>query len=359
MYDRNKTARRGFTLIELLVVIAIIGVLIGLMLPAVQRVREAANRLACANHLKQLGLALHNYHDSSHYLPPGVYTTGNTQDSWATGFTYLLPYLEQGNLHRLYDFDRPWFDKANYTAVGIEVTLFYCPSNRKTGSLDLEPIKAQWGCDMPPQAAGCDYAFCKGANASLDGEERLPMSVRGVFNLFYANAAAGNAFGTSYRRFDDISDGLSNTIFMGDAAGGSTYYPVRALKQPDVATIYPITNQTVPIEQSWAASSMGDPWHPWYGSVLAVTAQYGMGDQPDDEKMNRTPATPTIIGLDNSGYNERRVDFVSGFRSRHPGGCNFLFGDGSVHFLAESIRPAAYRALSTYAGGEVVPESDY
>jgi prepilin-type N-terminal cleavage/methylation domain-containing protein/prepilin-type processing-associated H-X9-DG protein len=344
-----RPTRPGFTLIELLVVLAILAVLMGLLLPAVQKVREAAARMQCQNNLKQLGLALHGYHLDNGSFPPGIYMTADIQDAWATGYTYLLPYLEQDNVYRLYHFDQPWYLPPNYTAVGIEVKAFYCPSNRTGGSIDLTPLVAQWGAAMPPRAAACDYAFCKGANAGLSTDSsRIPPAARGVFDI---SASAGVLVAV---RLDDIRDGTSSTFAMGEAAGGSPLYPVGQLTNPSQPAIDPLTGRPALLEQSWSAAGLGDPVHPWYGSVFAVTAQFGLDPDPHDEPMNRRPGSPTVVGGDPSGFNRSGRDRVSGFRSLHSGGCNFLFCDGGVRFVGQGIAPATYRALSTYAGGEVV-----
>ena len=352
---------RGFTLIEVLVVIAIIAVLIGLLLPAVQKVREAAARAKCQNNLKQLGIALHQRNDAAGRFPAAVYyqvfdgAHEDVDDGWATGFTVLLPYIEQSNLRDQYNFDLPWSDPANHPPVGIEVKLFYCPSNRNGGGMDLQLEEDLWGFDLPPTAAGVDYAFCKGANAGIHEDANLvPLSARGPFGLSPAQNANGRSpYETG---IPQIRDGLSNTLALGDAAGNNPKYPARQLANPNQPVINTLTNQVHPLDQSWGATGFGDTTNAWYGSVLAVTAQQGglAGTGPGDEPMNRTPATPTVFSRDPSGSNATGEDYVSGFRSLHVGGCNFLLCDGSVRWLRDTITPATYRGLSTHAGGEIV-----
>lgn len=344
-------SRRAFTLVELLVVIAVIAVLIGLLLPAVQRVRESANRLKCQNNLKQFGLALHNYHDDYNCFPPGmVCSVVDVADASSSGFTVLLPYLEQDNVLRLYHLEDAWSLRNNFEAVGTEIKIFYCPSNRENGKIDLAPIAAQWNITLPPAAASCDYAFCRGANAGLSRDwTKIPLQLRGVFNI------RNSGRGSNGVRIDDISDGTSNTFAMGEATGGSPLYLARDLANGNIPSINPYTGQNTMLDQSWSAASVGDSAHPWYGSIFAVTAQFGMAPNPADEPMNRRPVTPTVASGDPSGYNLSGNDYISGFRSLHTNGCNFLFCDGSVHFITAGIDPAIYRALSTYAGGEVIP----
>jgi prepilin-type N-terminal cleavage/methylation domain-containing protein/prepilin-type processing-associated H-X9-DG protein len=357
----SASPRPAFTLIELLVVIAIIAILIGLLLPAVQKVREAAARLSCQNNLKQLGLALHGFANDNEYLPPGMLTRTNSRDSYHTGFAYLLPYLEQDNLRRLVRFDRQWYDQANYTAVGQQVPVLYCPSNRTRGQMDLTPVQKQWGSAMPPAVGSTDYVFCKGANAGLEGRpDLIPSQVRGLFDVAPADPSAGSPDQPPvprYRvRLTDITDGLSNTFAIGEAAGGNPVYLIADLNNPGQPVMEPFVGAPAVAEQGWGAASVSDSSHPWYSGIFGVTAQYGLPPNPRDEPMNRRPVTPTIFGDDPSGYNANGRDWVSGFRSMHTQGCNFLFADGSIHFIPQSIDAGVYRALSTYAGGEVATD---
>src|SRR5262249_953405 len=157
----------------------------------------------------------------------------------------------------------------------------------------------------------------------------------------------------------DITDGTSTTLALGEAIGGNGAYLARDLADPDQPAIDAFTGQPVPLDQSWSAAGAGDTSHPWYGSVFAVTAQSGLDPDPRYEPMNGRAGTTTINGGDPFGDNRTGRDLISGFRSLHSGGCNFLFCDGSVHFIVQSIAAPTYQALSTYAGGEIISANDF
>jgi prepilin-type processing-associated H-X9-DG protein len=232
------------------------------------------------------------------------------------------------------------------------VKVFYCPANRSQGGIDSAPIAAQWGCYIPPFLAGVDYAFNKGANAGLSLEPtKVPASVRGPFGIAIRESEAVT---TGCTRLTDITDGTASTFALGEAAGGSAKFPVRDLDNPSRPVSDPFTGQPALMEQCWGATGFGDRGHPWYASALAVTAQFGMPPDAADEPLNRSPGTPSIYGGDRSGFNQTGRDFVSGFRSVHPGGANFVFCDGSVRFVRQTIDAPTYRGLSTFAAGEVL-----
>jgi len=341
--------RAAMTLLELLVVLAIVGVLLALLLPAVQRVREAAHRAACASNLRQLGVALHHYHDANGSFPAGFTVAGG--DSIAqgrfAGFVPLLPYLEQDNLARLWDPGRNWYDPPNTAVVSAEVKVFYCPSNRAGGSIDTAFLAARAGRPLPPVAA-CDYLLCKGANAALCAVNQVPPAGRGVFDV------------NTRTRLTDITDGTATTFAAGEGAGGNPRFGIRRY-YPDTAPAQGLLpGQSGLIDQGWYGGPMATRALNSEGAVggfcLGVTGQRGGQAEPFDERMNNPLGLAALsygCGCTNAGTAPGGYDTLPGFRSAHPGGCNFLFCDGGVRFVSERVSPATYRALSTLAGGEV------
>jgi len=297
----------GFTLIELLVVIAIIGILIALLLPAVQKVREAANRMSCQNNLKQMGLALHNYHDANEAFPPGQ-TDSPKKQTWVA---YVLPYLEQDNIYRGYDFlHYHWYDGPNTALVGNQLKVMQCPSaepNRFEDSTNERP-----GIDV--RAACSDYGAIGNVDAALVDGGWIPGPLPPK-----NNAVLIAAHGT---RIAEILDGTSQTMMVAESAGRPVHYIVGRI----------IVN---------------DPSDPVYG---AGWADWDNGFQihgatPDGRQM----VGPCAINCSNN----------KGIYSFHTGGANVLFADGSVHFLREGMTIQVVAALATRAGGEVVPEGEY
>jgi prepilin-type processing-associated H-X9-DG protein/prepilin-type N-terminal cleavage/methylation domain-containing protein len=347
--EEASVKRDAMTLIELLVVIAIIAVLIALLLPAVQQAREAANRAACVNNLRQLGIALHNYHNSRKSFPPGFSTSGSdvVETGGFGGFVPLLPFLEQDNWIRHWDPNQTWYNAPNDAIVSVEVPVFYCPSNRTRGIIDTSFLVPFAGRPLPNVAAA-DYLLCKGANAAMCQVSQVPPAGRGVFDV------------NSRTRLLDITDGTSNTFAIGEGAGNNRRFGIRRF-YPDTApaqNLFP--GQPQFIDQSWSSGPMAtQALHSiglLGGATLGVTAQRGGQAQPFDERMNNPLVLAALAyqqGCTNSGTTPGTYDTISGFHSVHPGGCNFLFCDGSVRFVRETVAPDTYRALSTPSGGEI------
>src|SRR5262245_45544741 len=207
-------ARRspGFTIVELLVVMAIIAVLIGLLMPAVHKVREASSRVKCSNHLKQLGLALHSYYDVTGGLPPGRVSTPR-QHNWVP---FILPHLEQQNLHRLYRWDVSWYDAANQAAVTTQLAILQCPSSPQGNRLDdLGGGRA---------AAAGDYATTITVAPTPISAGFIPATPDTAATLV-ANRPT---------RFDEITDGTSTTLMLTEDAGRPEHW-VRSGRGPDLS----------------------------------------------------------------------------------------------------------------------------
>jgi prepilin-type N-terminal cleavage/methylation domain-containing protein/prepilin-type processing-associated H-X9-DG protein len=313
---RRAKCSAAFTLVELLVVIAIIGVLIALLLPAVQAAREAARRMTCTNKLKQFGIGMHNYHDSHGTFPSGIAVDGGSKcpnqsggmaGARATWAVQILPYIEQ----------TPLWDKFVQTET---FTMSYDNVGSSTNhALATQPNPAFW-CPSDPFAKGSatNYMVCAGGGPPFTGGERVQKDFCaatefGGFLLYYN----GVFYVNSGTRMADITDGTSNCYLMSE----TKYMYSRDCPNPNKAGC-------------WACGAyLGAAWRYYVNLIAAV------------EPINKAPyaAGPPNCNEGNVGRT---------FGSMHPGGCNALFGDGSVHFMSETMDLNTHRSLGVRDDGK-------
>jgi prepilin-type N-terminal cleavage/methylation domain-containing protein len=331
---------RGFTLIELLVVIAIIGVLVALLLPAVQGAREAARRAQCLNNLKQMGLALHNYEGSNGAYPPAKIFSGSCVNSnggvgWVlntTGFTLILPFLEQQPLWNAYNFSQASSGSAwqttgiggppntilagdpavNTTVVGTLVSGYVCPSDITPDVTNL----AGTGTYARIQARRSNYLFSSGIYTDFDCPGPKPgiRPAKAFQGAFYTD------FSTTGR---DFRDGLSNTFMIGESL------------------------------QLKVSSDYGPYWGS--GTHTAVHGRIVPANSPGAPDW--MPNAPSSVLT--SPSNPAKLPYAWVFSSKHPGGVLMLFGDGAVKFIKNSINVNVWSGLSTIRAGEVVAADQF
>jgi prepilin-type N-terminal cleavage/methylation domain-containing protein/prepilin-type processing-associated H-X9-DG protein len=344
----RNSRRRGFTLVELLVVIAIIGVLVALLLPAIQAAREAARRTSCSNNLKNLGIAVLNFHDSHRKLPTSNRAAGATNSPRYAWCTLMLPYFEEQNTYDQYDFKSNWSrptaangkPRPNFEVVSTRLSVFECPSVPDTDRLDGDP---QWWTQMLPDwtssrcGAPTDYAPINQVEQRLV-DTGLVDDVADRTGMLLRNTEA---------TLRHVTDGTSHTILLAESAGRPYVYRQGA--------------------------RVGDlPDHRVNGGGWCRPAsEFGLDGSTADGKCPGPIAINNINGEDVYDITGGQPNEMSSFPypfygsngtsetyAFHPAGANILFGDGSVHHLNEDIEIRVYARLVTRKGNEVISADD-
>jgi len=306
---------RGFTLVELLVVIAIIGILVALLLPAIQAAREAARRTECNNNLKQWGVALHNYHDTVKRFPPGAVFYGDPNNRGSI-HVRLLPYMEQSAVYDLFDFNTstdnariPALPDGNTRLLAVTIPAHLCPSDGST--------MTKLG-SVPDQVQVSNYYPSSGPTADISNSPSCSCSEHALWQSYSSpGTSVGRPAGPFSRQgwnyccpMADVTDGLSNTIFVGEVRGDCSNH----------------------VRVGWSNSNK-------WGCFTQIPINY-----------DSCAADLTAAG--GNGCKARcNWNTEVGFKSRHPGGAQFVFGDGSVHFLSESIDHWTYQYLGDKQDG--------
>lgn len=310
--------RQAFTLIELLVVIGIISLLMALLLPAIQRVRAAADRMSCGSNMRQIGIALHNYHSDYNCFPASGWTivsSSNPSGKYCGWRAVLTPYIEQDNIRAKYDRNVNWWDEPNVTLAASPIKIYLCPSTPDRGAVTSAVAKSPRPAmtfAIPP--APTDYEAI--------------MGVQSVVNpTLYSSASTNRSamFRNSQVRIPHIYDGTHTTILIVETAGRPLTYRGRT-PRPDI-----LNDQGI----CWADSEGG----------------YSLDGSNEDGSLQGLGPTLTPRAINATNFNEPY--------SFHPGGANFLFADGHVQFIDEKISLGIFAAFCTRSGGEAVMIDDF
>jgi prepilin-type N-terminal cleavage/methylation domain-containing protein len=331
--------RRGFTLVELLVVIAIIGVLVGLLLPAVQAAREAGRRTQCQNNMKQIGVALHTFHDSKQKLPSSVRPFASSTIR-AGAFILMLPYIEREDLWDLYDVNVTWSHANNLPVSSKRVEVYECPSSPKHGGLlDHNPDGVGPGSTWVGIVAPGDYGASLGNHpglVSVAAALNPTVPVQGSVATTSTQTAPTNGFlpKNTALTFGDITDGLSNTIAIFESGGRPLVYRLGSPAGAD-----PAVNRV----------NAGGWVRPASDILFAGSNQTGV--TIPGVYVNRTNGVD--VGSETygaSGYASVGTEGSSQPYSFHPGGLNVVLGDGAVRFIDDTINIGVIAALVSRNG---------